>query len=138
MSLFGRHAHNSMDPTDPGTHEVREAPGYRLPVKKPAAVTAAAERANAMISRIASGDRAGAEALVTDADRARRKGEASRRDPEYAARVLAAAGSSDGTAHPRTDPLVAFQGREMRLSEAVRAGYQTTGNEGKADPETGA
>lgn len=64
----------NFNPFDPASSPPAEVQFERAEVRKqvPKAVQAAARRAESMIIKIAMGDRAGAEALVTDEDRARR------------------------------------------------------------------
>lgn len=88
-------------------------------VLKPAAVTAAARRSDAMIARILAGDRAGAEALITDADRGRRKTGAE--TPERMAQLRAAGAFDDvpvSGIHRTAEEDAAFQRRRAEARAA--------------------
>jgi hypothetical protein len=122
------------DPVDiltPRTAETRPAPGYRIPVKKPQAVGHNARRAEAMIGRLAAGDRAGALAMVSEADLRRRKDAEHRKGPDAARALLEALRKGNEVMPDKPIVRVAWMGRERTLEEAVELGYQPTGTEGR-------
>lgn len=116
--------------------KAREEERWHCSVEKPAAITQRAGRANDMIRMLAAGNLAGALAMA-QVERDRWASRRAEQTPEDRARRADIIRASNPDRPLTAEPRIVFRGREMRLSEARRAGF--TGPDPRTpDPETGA